>query len=569
MDGRVIRIIFDLLDQYGVETVICSSGSRNVSLLMEADTQIKMRKYVVVDERCAGFVGLGNALVSQKPVALICTSGTALLNYAPAVAEAYYQNVPLIVISADRPMEWIDQDDSQTIRQPGVFSNYSKYFVDIDACRAEKEYLWYVNRIVNEGLITALAGRKGPVHFNVHLPGTPIQPLPKYSALGEKFEIATPNRRLDKELLKELVARAEGKRVMITAGFMAPDNKLQRGMAILASLPNVCVMAETISNIHLPAECYKVDTPLFKLLTSSDDIVETDVYKPDILISIGGALVSRQLKEFLRRCKPEQHWQVGEFRNVVDCFQSLTTIIDISPAEFIPYFAKRLQRSQSSGKEIQDYAHKWSELREDDQQLWKSMPWTDLTALDTVFRKIPSSCNLFLSNGTAVRYAQILNHRPPHASFSNRGVSGIEGSTSTAIGGMLAYPGMTVLITGDLSFAYDIGALGTKLADRRLKVIVLNNGGGDIFRFIKATSKLKIREKYLCADLSSDLRMIAATYEWNYFEASDHKGLLRVLPAFLEESSSPGILDLQTFNGDLNADTLRSFLHIPRTKTIQ
>lgn len=567
MDGKVIRIVFDLLNQFGVETIVCSSGSRNVSLLMEADLWEEKRKYVVVDERCAGFIALGNALVSRKPVALVCTSGTALLNYAPAIAEAYYQNLPLIVLSADRPMEWIDQDDSQTIRQPGVFSNYCKYFVDLDACRQDSEYLWYVNRIVNEGLITSLLGRKGPVHFNIHLPGTPINPLPRYTTAGHKFDVVCSDKRLDKESLKELATKACGKKIMVTAGFMPPDHRIQRGMSMLASLPNVCVMAETISNLHLSPECYKIDAPLFSIASKNVSPLEIEKFRPDILISIGGALVSRQLKEFLRQCTPEQHWSVGEFRNVVDCFQSLTSIFDMNPAGFIPYFAKRLKRTQAFASDIPQYSLLWKNLRDKTSQSVQDLPWCDLMALRTIFRKLPSSCNLFLSNGTAVRYAQILNHVPPHASYCNRGVSGIEGSTSTAIGGMLAYPDMTVLITGDLSFAYDIGALGTDLADGRLKVVVLNNGGGDIFRFVKATSGLKIREKYLCADMGSDLRMIASTYGWNYYEASNYKTLLEVLPDFFNESDSPCLLDIQTARDNLNADTLRSFLNISSSKT--
>lgn len=565
MDGKVIRTVFDLLSQFGVETLVCSSGSRNVSLLMEADQWSQLKKFVVADERCAGFVALGNAIVARKPVGLICTSGTALLNYAPAVAEAYYQNVPLIILSADRPMEWIDQDDSQTIRQPGVFANFSKYCIDLDATREDSEYLWYANRVVNESLITALSGRKGPVHINIHLPGNPIMPLGKHTVIGRKFDVVYPDKKLSREDLKELVGMAAGKKIMITAGFMPPDNRLQKGMSILASLPNVCVMAETISNLHLPTECYQVDAPLFSLAGGEMPAEVRSKYSPDILISIGGALVSRQLKEFLRRCSPECHWSVGQFRNVVDCFRSLTSVIDTEPADFIPYFAKRLQRLQSSSpdNDLPQFSRCWAELRNAVSRPRRSFPWSDLTALEIIFRKLPSSCNLFLSNGTSVRYAQILCHRPPHASYSNRGVSGIEGSTSTAIGGMLAYPGMSVLITGDLSFAYDIGALGTYLADGRLKVVVLNNGGGDIFRFIKATSELRIREEYLCVDTGSDLRMIAATYGWNYFEASSAKSLSKVLPDFLSESDSPSLLDLQTFRDNLNAETLRSFLNIP------
>lgn len=555
MDGKALRILFDLLEEYGIKSVVCSPGSRNASLLMEADLHSKMKKYVVVDERTAGFVALGHSLVSQSPVALVCTSGTALLNYAPAIAEAYYQNVPLIVISADRPMEWIDQDDSQTIRQGNVFANYSKYFANIDASNSDDTYLWYLNRSINEGLIAALSPRRGPVHFNIHLPGKPFIAPQSEKVPAKKFDFINSDRKLDKAVLQDLARRACGKRIMITAGFLPPDNRIQKAMALLASLPNVCVMAETVSNLHLPPSCYSIDRPLFSMGKQ-----EYSKFRPDILISVGGALISRRLKEFLRECRPEEHWAVGDYTNVIDCFMSLTTILDVSPSNFLPYFAKRLGRIQKDADNVSRYRELWEAARYKTEAAGLPTKWSDLTALHRVFEALPESCNLFLSNGTAVRYAQILNHRPPHATFANRGVSGIEGSTSTATGGMLAYGNMTCLVSGDLSFNYDIGALGTGLADGRLKVVVTANGGGDIFRFIGATSDLDVREKYLCADMKTDFRKVADTYGWNYLEASDMKSLENALGIFFMPSEKPSLLCIHTADGDTNAEILRQFL---------
>ncbi len=168
--NRSCRMIADVLLEHGVIHVVCSPGSRNTPLLLAVSSRERFKTHVVIDERSAAFMALGLAQVSQNPVALICTSGTALLNYAPAVAEAYYQGLPLIVISADRPEQWIDQDDSQTIRQPGAFAHFIKRSYDIAALPdPEKERLWLTNRVVNDAMIEAMSARKGPVHINVRL----------------------------------------------------------------------------------------------------------------------------------------------------------------------------------------------------------------------------------------------------------------------------------------------------------------------------------------------------------------------------------------------------------------
>lgn len=549
----IIALIFDLLEEYGVREIICSPGSRNASLLSEADKREAFTKYTVIDERSAGFMALGMSMVSRRPVALICTSGTALLNYAPALAEARYHHIPLIVISADRPGEWIDQDDSQTILQPGVYANFGTSCIDLDVRNVTEDYLWYANRIVNEGLIGAVCEIPGPLHINVHIPNLSLIPKKKLDYKARKFDYVKRENTLPREVLKNLVKEAEGKKILIVAGFMPPDNKLQKAFLYLYNLPNVNILAETLSNLHLPAECYKID----KLLFSVDE-KEMQLLKPDILISMGGALVSRKLKEFLRKVRATQHWVVGKFSNVVDCFQSLTTIIDTDPASFLPYFAKRLTRLLQTGGEIAAYKEKWMGLRFKYLET-KPNKWCDLTALDIIFKAIPSSANLFLSNGTPVRYAQILDSNPPHASYCNRGVSGIEGSTSTAIGGACVYPDITCLITGDLSFNYDLSAISNFYIPDNFKLIVIDNSGGDIFRFIKATSSLPIREDYLCMDPETPLEELAMAYGWFYYKADDVSSLENILPEFFENCEAPSLLHIDTSSSP-NSDILTSFL---------
>lgn len=559
MQKLPLKELVALLPEYGVKEVVCSPGSRNAAILQEIESTNSLRKKVVVDERTAGFVALGMSMVSGRPVALVCTSGSAVLNYSPAIAEAFYQGLPLIVISADRPLEWIDQDDSQTIRQPGVLSHIVKASYDIDGESSHEEYLWYTNRIVNEGLNKALDEKKGPVHFNIHLNGL-VLPVSKGDSdvrLPRKIDVLKPTPRLEGKVIKELALKALDKKVMLIAGFMPPDNRLQKGILSLLRLPNVCIMAETVSNLHLPSECYMVDTLLFPMSQE-----EKEMIRPDIAISMGGALVSRKLKELLRSYPPRQHWTLNQSDNLIDCFQSLSLKIECPAGNFVATFAKLLGNCQKhiSSEEIPVYGNTVSVLRKRYHKSFRGIPWSDLKALNIVLNSLPEETNLFLSNGTSVRYGQIIPYKPTHATYSNRGVSGIEGSTSTAIGGSLLYDRTTCLITGDMSFMYDISALGIGLTSRLMKIIVLDNGGGDIFRFIGATKNLPIREKYLCIGKEIPVDLHAAANGWAYFYADSEKKLHAELEEFFSTGISPSILHIDTRNCPDNAEILTKFL---------
>lgn len=527
-DKKFCSIVFDVLRQKGVKDVVCSPGSRNAPMLIAAAAREDLRKHVVVDERCAAFMALGIAMVSRNPVALVCTSGTALLNYAPAVAEAFYQGVPLIVLSADRPKQWIDQDDSQTLRQFEALSNFVKKSYELPAWGDDDpELQWYANRIANDAMIEAASRRKGPVHINICL-GDPLGKKCPGSGRPERVvEMYVSDGMLNREVERSLALELIDKRVMLVAGFMPPGNQMQRSVADFSSLPNVAVMAETLSNLHLPDMSHSVDS----VLTAYPE-EDLDRLSPDIVISIGGSLVSRKLKEYLRRNKDRcSHWAVGWSHTTSDCFMSLNKRIEVEPSRFLRHMSGCVKSAIRKGKGsvCPDYSGEWKEARERalevKERFVAEAPWSELRAFCIILRAIPRSANLFLSNGTAVRYAQILDYVLPHGSYCNRGVSGIDGSCSTAIGGAVAYKGTTVLITGDLSMAYDLGSLALPEVPSGMKVIVIDNSGGGIFRFIPTTSALEEREDYFCVPPVLPLRNLAEGYGWGYVEAHDEKGV--------------------------------------------
>ena len=549
---------------HGVKDVVCSPGSRNTPLILAIAARGELHHHIVVDERAAAFMALGMAVVSRRPVALVCTSGTALLDYAPAIAEAFYQGVPLIVVSADRPDQWIDQDDSQTIRQYGALSNFVKKSYDLPAISApDEEMRWYANRVVNDAMIEALSSRRGPVHINVRL-APPLGSMEDTPRVHQRtIRMLQGDTSLNRESMNALARIVAEKRVMIVAGFMPPSSRLNRALNVFAEMDGIVVLAETLSNLHLPARCFCVDT----LLARNPETYLSE-NAPELVISFGGALVSRKVKEFLRGCRNLEHWTVGYHHTTVDCFKSLSMRIEADPEEFFVQLAGRVRKvSKEKGKKetlLSDYKDFWDSAAvkalSQTAEFEKKVDWSDFKAYSIIMRNLPVSANLFLSNGTSVRYAQLFSSRLPHASYCNRGVSGIDGCSSTAIGCAKVYKGgLTVLLTGDMSFSYDIGALQLRDVPDTMRIIVVSNGGGGIFRFIPSTAGLPQREQFFCADPSININAIADAFGWRYYKADDSHSLEKILPDFLSENGGKRILEIVT-PPELSAEILTDFL---------
>lgn len=560
------RQIIDVLAAQGVRTAYCSPGSRNAPLLIALESHPEIEKIVVVDERSAAFQALGCALVQQNPVVLVCTSGTAMLNYAPALAEAYYAGVPLIAISADRPREWIDQDDSQTIRQYDAFSHFVKGSYDIRAIPEglaadySAEVKWTVNRTVNEAFLKAIEGNPGPVHINVQL----TDPLGRIDECEDAPQRCVRLIKSDSLLLSSIIdtlaKEASQAKILLVAGFHMPSNWLDGAVRMLASMPNVALMVETISNIHqVPFHANMVDSVLCEM---SEE--EKEAMRPDIVISFGGSLVSRMLKQYLRSYPPKRHWGVGFSNYFCDCFQALTDRIEMKPASFLRHLHGRMRKYITAKSPA--YSKLWEDKK---RQAYNRLcdfsvhaPWSDFKAMDDIFSRLKID-NLFVSNGTCVRYSQIFYHKC-HAEYCNRGVSGIDGTTATAVGAANAYSGKTLLLTGDMSWLYDSGASTLWNVPPRMRIIVIDNSGGGIFRFIKSTSGLPedILQRYFCVDGLPDAAAIAEAYGIETMHTYNHSHLVKALKWLSLDSDLPRMLVVHT-PPQQSAEVLKSFFNKP------
>lgn len=548
------NILADLLIAHGVKHVVLSPGSRNAPLIIAISRREDLKCHVVIDERSAAFIALGMSIQSGSPVAIVCTSGTALLNYAPAVAEAYYRHIPLVVISADRPEEWIDQDDSQTLWQQDALAPYVKRSCDICARIDFPNGKWWTERMINDVLLEAVNSRPGPVHINVRL-DAPLNTQTDYETRSSRvISMVTPPQLLPVADVRNLANTiAAPHRVMIVAGFHEPDYKLNRSMMRLASLPNVVVMTESISNLHSPLFINRIDSTLCRLSET-----EKDSLRPDTVITLGGAIVSRHIKDWLRNIPKLSHWHIGISHTTIDCFKHLTMRINMDAAPFLSQLASAMSRQ----KGVSAYSQLWHDasMRASDlhDSYIEKAPWSDIKAMAHIFSNIPRSWNVHLSNGTPVRYAQLMDNMNIHRSECNRGVSGIDGCTSTALGSSAVFKGVTLLISGDMSFQYDISALSSEILSPRFKMIVICNGGGGIFRFIKATSEFPETEKYLAVGTNLPLSDLCKGYGISYFEADSCESLSHSFSQFVSESERPALLAIHT-PPKLSADVLKGY----------
>lgn len=551
-DKEGIRILTEILVNKGIKRVVLSPGSRNAPLLMAFAREKRIDHYVVLDERSAAFFALGMAQQSGEAVALACTSGTALLNYAPAVAEAYYQRLPLIVISADRPAEWTDQDDSQTIRQQGALANVVKASWQLPAEIREEDERWFANRIVNDAINCAMNGRRGPVHINVPLheplygqttfPATPIRTI----------EFVDTTTSLSPKTVTALAERFGAfRKVMILAGCYLPDSHLKESLNRLAALEQVVVLSETPANLGDERHIGMIDRVLATIAES-----EKPEYAPDLLITFGGPLISRHVKAFLRKYRPQEHWSIDRSDHPVDTFKVLTTQIALDAGVFFPALCDHVKAEPS------DYAIRWQQKKElstiRHNRFAETVPWSDWKAFSMVLPSLPAGVSLQLGNSTPVRYAQLFEYLQVGRVDGNRGTSGIDGSTSTAIGAAALNAGMTILITGDMSFLYDSNALWNKYFTPRFKIIVMKNGGGGIFRFIPGPSDLAELEECFETEREVDIEGFAGLHGFQYLYADCEDELQSVLPGFYSISDRPTILEIRTPRYE-NAEILKEY----------
>ena len=501
-----VNILTALLVAHGIKHAVVCPGSRNAPIVHNLNECPDIQCYPVTDERSAGFYALGMSQAIKAPVAVCVTSGTALLNLAPAVAEAYYQHIPLVVISADRPPQWINQLDGQTLPQPGALGCFVRKAVTLPE-GSQNEQHWYCNRLVNEALMI----KNAPVHINVPI----SEPL---------FDFSVPS------------LSAERKIDWLPADISASTLSHVTRMFLQAKRPML------ISG-----------QPMNPLMDEAVSLVADDEsYVPDFVLYIGGSIVSKRLKHFLRKAK--ETWVVNETGEVTDTFMNLTHVVQgdgEAVADHIRYMLVT---------EPHPFVKQWDELLERLRHHAENYePAYSQVAAVKYFESQVGDAVVHYANSSAIRLAN--SFARSHLIFCNRGVNGIEGSLSTAAGYSVASDERVFCVIGDLSFFYDQNALWNQNLRGNLRILLLNNGRGGIFNMLKGLEQSPVRDKFVAAEHHTTAEGICRQNNVVYLSASDMPQMRSGIDTLLYiESDRPVLLEVFT-DADADERVLKDYYH--------
>ena len=517
----------------GIKNIVISPGSRNAPLTIGFVSNPEFNCYSIADERCAAFFALGIAQQIQKPVVVVCTSGSALLNYYPAFAEAFYSQIPLIVISADRPQSKIDIGDGQTIRQKNVFKNHSLYNANLTEEPSLENDL-KINKAINKAI-----AKKGPVHINAPFEEPLYQTVSK---LDVDVMITAFNKINHKIAIDQIVEFTniwnKSKKKLILVGENKPNEIDRDIIESFAKDDSVVVMTETTSNLSHPTFLNNIDTIITPFTKK-----EFKALQPDILITFGGMVVSKRIKAFLRQYKPTHHWHIDTLR-AYDTYGILTQHFKVNPN---PFFKQFLPFTIPIKSNYFSTFEKISALREKKHHDYLAkIPFSDFKAFEKIIPSLPENSMLHLSNSSAIRYAQLFDIDPTIQVFCNRGTSGIDGSTSTAIGAAVAKDRPTVLIAGDIGFLYDSNGLWNEYTPKNFKIILINNGGGGIFRILPGHEETPVFNKFFETSHCLTAEQLAKMYGFKYSIASNEASLENSLVALFAQNDKPSILEVFT-----------------------
>lgn len=542
---RSIQILAHLLKEYGIKNIVISPGSRNAPMSIHFSETEEFNCYSIVDERSAGFVGLGMAKSEKMPVALSCTSGSASVNYYPAIAEAFYQNVPLLILTADRPTDFVDIFDGQTIRQHEVFQKHS--FGDFQLQEDDKDGAEDYNFETVKKAIELCIEKQGPVHINIPL----TEPL--YDLVTEIPTFPSVEKTIQKkkyDIPSQMIAEWNlSKRILILCGTRDYSEELEMQLSQIVKNHSAVVLTEANSNLNNEKFFSHIDRYVFNF---SDEDYRT--FAPDLLITVGQNVVSKKIKQFLRKAHPKNHWHVDEVWHP-DTFFSLTEKVATSAETFFGKLLKQIKLEPNPYYNLWDSLRGKRDVKHDEYCV--SAPFSDFKVFEILSHKLPENINLHVSNSSAIRYTQLFDFSK-HRVYCNRGTSGIDGATSTAMGYAMKSPNQTVLVTGELGFFYDINGLWNNYIPPYTRIIVFNNGGGDIFKIIPGPNKTNALEEFIQTKHQRSAELLAKNFGFSYTKVDDEDTLSRVLDNFFKPDTKPKLLEICTMEIE-NSEVLKKY----------
>lgn len=544
-----VNILTSLLLEYGVSDAVVCPGSRNAPIVHNLSVCEAIRCRPVTDERSAAFYALGLAIATRRPTVVCVTSGSALLNVMPAVAEAAYQHVPLIVVSADRPQQWIDQLDGQTIPQPDALGRFVRKAVQLPEPHNDEER-WLCRRLVNEAMHLATCRQGAPVHINVPI----SEPLFEFDTeqLPQLSRFNNIKRAVIKDASMDIPdAFHLAKRPMIVIGQLAHGTVSHETIRSLSE--KYVVMSEPLSNpsymtIHFDEAIRYIVSDNSSI---NDDEDDKTAYYPDYVVYVGDTLVSKPARRFLRNAKAPSCLITPDATDIHDPLMTLTDIVECDTMNINALLASLCDATDND--ERCRFHDRWQSFLDAcaahaDAYTPEYSQMATVKYFEEQLADLDIDICVHYANSSAVRLACIYAQ---HYVWCNRGVNGIEGSLSTAAGFSLATHDMTVCVIGDLSFFYDQNALWNSNLRGNLRIILLNNRGGGIFRQLPGLSDSPAADDLVMASHENTAQGICTQNDIGYLSAKNMDEMqIGVVTLLTRESERPMLLEVFTDSND-------------------
>lgn len=553
--------IAEICARHGIEKAVICPGSRSALLTLAFARHPKIETFVIPDERSAGFIALGLSQSSHMPIAIICTSGTAAANLYPAIIESFYQQVPLVIFTADRPPEWIDQQDGQTIRQQNIYNNHICASFQFPVSFDHIDAVWHSEKMISEAIIISTGKTKGPVHVNVPV-REPFYPSPdEIFHYSKSIKIIAPQqsgmhlKAAQEEMLLEDLHNHE--KIMVLVGQSEMSEEILDLLRKIQQNLKWVIIGDIISNIHqMEHAITHHDIILSKQIDSSELV-------PDLLISFGKSILSKNLKTFFRENNPYSHWHVGDNNEVIDSFKSLTKKVFLDEQLFLKIVAKSpIKLNNTQNKFFNNWKEKDLISGNFLNQYLSKDTFSEFHAVYNVIKNLPKNSVLHLANSMPVRYANYIGieNDANIQVCANRGTSGIDGCISTAVGHALNSKAIHTIISGDMAFFYDRNALWHNHLPSNLRIVILNNHGGGIFRLINGPKHLDELEEFFETNQKLNAANTARDFGMKYYTIKTIAALPGFLEQFFNEKEGPSILEIET-DPKTNQQVFEDFKH--------
>jgi 2-succinyl-5-enolpyruvyl-6-hydroxy-3-cyclohexene-1-carboxylate synthase len=545
--------IAELCARKGVTQAVLCPGSRCAPLTIAFSRHDDITVRTFSDERSAAFVASGIAHQTKSPSILVCTSGSAAFNFAPAIAEAFFQEIPLIVFTADRPKEWIDQLDGQTIRQTNIFGTHVKKSFTLPEDYDHPDAVWFIHRTINEAINLSEEFPKGPVHINA-----PFRE-PLYPTKEEKVSFSKNLKVIGSNSVADVISSAEIKKInkrlsdfskiLILAGQNDFDDDLAKAIEKFSHSKHAPVVGDILSNLHSRQNAIRYSD---SFLGSCAEDVKRSLH-PELLITFGKSIISKNTKLFLRKYKPKEHWHIQPSGSAADTFQSLTEVIRCEPKIFFQTFTATEGEKKFDGQKRENFKMIWEAEEHRTVQsmnsFFKNSSFSEISLVKEFISQLPLRCNLHLANSMSVRYANLIGleagKKGIHV-YSNRGASGIDGCSSTAVGHALSNEAPNFLITGDMAFFYDRNAFWHNYPLHNLHVLLLNNHGGIIFNMIDGPGNAPELNEFFVTEQKLKAEHLCSEYGFDYLYVDSNKKIKNSLKEFFVFDNKTKVLEFES-----------------------